>query len=62
MQVNMVKKSNRYISMRIDIDLAKIIKEMALKNNLKFREASRELSEWFKQNHSNKKLFREIRI
>jgi len=48
-------KKNRGTPKRIDVDLEKLIKEIATKNEMSFRQASRELAESFENQFRGKK-------
>ena len=48
--------------MRIDEELEKVIKDFAKKNEISFRQASKELAKMNKARFNNKKILKEIRF
>ena len=55
-------KDKNSVTMRISSELAEQIKEFADKNNMKLKQASKELAKINKVNLSNKKLLKEIKF
>jgi len=58
----MDKQRNRGKLVRVDIELEQQIKEFARKNEMSFRQASREIANLNKVKFKNKKIIKEIKF